>query len=282
MPVASRAVWTLALVAIPVAMSVGCSPQTPTSAQTSFAWPQGARAALSLTFDDARESQLDVGVPLLAEHDARVTFYLTANDMRGRGDAWKRAAAAGHELGNHTLVHPCSGNFPWARARALEDYTLDRMRTELVEANRQIAAATGVTPVTFAYPCGQTFVGRADRVVSIVPLVHELFLAGRGWLDEGPNDPAFVDRAQLFGYPMDDVTFADVKPALDDAIARGQWLVLAGHDIGEGPGRQVTRVSMLRELLTYARAPSRGVWVETVARVAEHVKRPQSTGAVSK
>ena len=282
MPVASRAVLTLALVAIPVATSVSCSLQTPTSAQTSFAWPQGARAALSLSFDDARESQLDVGVPLLAEHEARVTFYLTANDVGGRGDAWKRTAAAGHELGNHTLVHPCSGNFPWARARALENYTLDRMRTELVEANRRIAAATGVTPVTFAYPCGQTFVGRADRVVSIVPLVHELFLAGRGWLDEGPNDPAFVDRAQLFGYPMDDVTFADLKPALDDAIERGQWLVLAGHDIGEGPGRQVTRVSMLRELLAYARAPSRGVWVDTVARVAEHVKRAQATGEVSK
>ena len=282
MPAASRTVLTLALVAIPAASSLGCSPQTPTSAQTSFAWPQGARAALSLSFDDARESQLDVGVPLLAEHEARVTFYLTANDLRGRGDAWKRAAAAGHELGNHTLVHPCSGNFPWARARALENYTLDRMRTELVEANRRIAAATGVTPVTFAYPCGQTFVGRADRVVSIVPLVHELFLAGRGWLDEGPNDPAFVDRAQLFGYPMDNVTFADLKPALDDAIERGQWLVLAGHDIGEGPGRQVTRVSMLRELLAYARAPSRGVWVDTVARVAEHVKRWQATGAVSK
>ena len=48
----------------------------------------------------------------------------------------------------------------------------------------------------------------ATGVASLVPLVHELFLAGRGWLDEGPNDPAFVDRAQLFGYPMDDVTFA--------------------------------------------------------------------------
>jgi peptidoglycan-N-acetylglucosamine deacetylase len=282
MPVASRGVLMLALAAIPVVTSVGWSPQAPASAQSSFTWPQGARAALSLTFDDARESQLDVGVPLLAEHGIHVTFYLTANDMRGRADAWKRAAAAGHELGNHTLVHPCSGNFAWARAHALEDYTLEGMRTELVEANRQIAAATGITPVTFAYPCGQTFVGRADRVVSIVPLVHELFLAGRGWLDEGPNDPVFVDRAQLFGYPMDDVTFAKLKPALDDAIARGQWLVLAGHDIGQAPGHQVTRVSMLRELLPYARAPSRGVWVDTVARVAEHVKRTQGTGAISK
>jgi len=282
MPIAPRALLTLALVAIAIPASLGGSKQPAPPAPPPFAWPDGARAALSLTFDDARESQLDVGVPLLAKHEARVTFYLTGNALRDRGDAWKRAAASGHELGNHTLVHPCSGNFPWARARALEDYTLDRMRTELAEANREIAAATGVTPVTFAYPCGQTFVGRGDRVVSIVPLVNELFLAGRGWLNEGPNDPAFVDRAQLFGYPMDDVAFADLKPALDDAIARGQWLVLAGHDIGEGPGRQVTRLSMLRELLAYVRAPSRGVWMDTVARVAEHVKRTQTKQAVSK
>jgi hypothetical protein len=52
--------------------------------------------------------------------------------------------------------------------------------------------------------------------------------------------------------------------------------VLAGHDIGDRPGRQVTRVSMLRELLTYAQAPSRGVWVDTVARVARHVKRART------
>jgi peptidoglycan-N-acetylglucosamine deacetylase len=279
MAVASRA-FTLALVLVLVAAAGRSAPQLPASpAAPPFAWPHGARAALSLTFDDARESQLDVGVPLFAEHETRVTFYLTADNIRERGAQWKRAAAAGHELGNHTMVHPCSGNFPWARTRALEDYTLDRMRAELLEANRSIAAATGVTPVTFAYPCGQTFVGRAGRAASIVPLVHELFLAGRGWLDEGPNDPAFLDRAQLFGYPMDDATFADLKPVLDDAVERGQWLVLAGHDIGEGPGRQITRVSMLRELLTDARAPSRGVWVDTVARVAEHVRRTQAIPA---
>ena len=173
---------------------------------------------------------------------------LPTTSARRAGD-WRHAAAAGHELGNHTTTHPCSGNFPWSRARALEDHTLDRIRAEMVDANRLIAQATGVTPATFAYPCGQKFVGRGAGVTSYVPVVHELFLAGRGWLDEAPNDPAFVDRAQIFGYSMDDMEFSELKPAVDDAIAAGQWLVLAGHDIGTTPGRQVTRVSMLRELL---------------------------------
>jgi len=226
------------------------------------------RAAVSLSFDDARESQLTVGVPLLAESGAKVTFYLTAGSLGEHAAAWRRAAAAGHELGNHTMVHPCSGNFAWARERALEDYTLDRMRAELVEANRTIERATGTVPRTFAYPCGQTFVGRGAGTASFVPLVSELFLAGRGWLGETSNDPSFVDRAQLLGYPMDDVEFAALKPVVDEAIAGGRWLVLAGHDIGHEPGPQVTRVSMLRELLTYLRAPERKVLVDTVGRVS--------------
>jgi peptidoglycan/xylan/chitin deacetylase (PgdA/CDA1 family) len=232
-----------------------------------------------LSFDDARESQLDVGVPLFAATGTRVTFYLTATNATSRAPEWRKAAAAGHELGNHTATHPCSGNFPWARARALEEYTVERMRAELLDANRTIEEATGVKPVTFAYPCGQKFVGRGRDARSVVPLVHELFLAGRGWLDEAPNDPAFVDRAQAFGYPMDDVEFSALKAVVDDAIARGQWLLLAGHDIGTAPGRQVTRVSMLRELLAYAREPSRGVWVDTVARVAGHIERTQPASA---
>jgi peptidoglycan/xylan/chitin deacetylase (PgdA/CDA1 family) len=278
MALASRALATSALVTLMLAGPAGRTRQAPPSGTPPFAWPQGVRAAVSLTFDDARDSQLDVGVPLFAEFRTHVTFYLTANAVGPRRADWKRAASAGHELGNHTMVHPCSGNFPWARKRALEDYTPGRMRTELIDANQSIAAATGVVPVTFAYPCGQTFVGRAESVASVVPLVHELFLAGRGWLDEGPNDPAFVDRAQLFGYPMDDMAFSQLKTVVDDALARGQWLVLAGHDIGAGTGRQVTRVSTLRELLTYLQAPARGVWVDTVARVAEHVKRMQPPG----
>lgn len=229
------------------------------------------RAAVSLSFDDARESQLTAGIPLFEQYRTAVTFYLTGGEIGDRGPAWRRAAEAGHEMGNHTMVHPCSGNFAWARDRALEEYTLERMRAELIEANRVIERTTGVEPSTFAYTCGQTFVGRGRSTDSLVPLVSELFLAGRGWLGETSNDPAYVDLAQLIGYPMDDVDFAELKPVVDEAIAGGRWLVLAGHDIGEEPGPQVTRVSMLRELLTYLGAPERKVWVDTVGRVAAHV-----------
>ena len=253
--------------------ALGKRPMSAGQTAAAFAWPDGKRAAVSLSFDDARESQLDQGLSVLAETGTKVTFYLTANNLGTRAADWRKAAAAGHELGNHSTVHPCSGNFAWSRARALEDFTLDRMRQELNDATRAIEAATGVRPVTFAYPCGQTFVGRGRGVASYVPLVSELFISGRLWLSEAPNDPTYVDLAQLFGYPMDDVDFSGLEPIVRDAIDRGQWLVLAGHDIGTIPGKQVTRVEMLRALTRYLHASDRHVWVDAVGAVATYVQR---------
>jgi peptidoglycan/xylan/chitin deacetylase (PgdA/CDA1 family) len=244
----------------------------PSGAGAPFVWPDGKRAALSLTFDDARPSQLTAGVPLFEELGVAVTFYLSPANIGDRAATWRQAARAGHELANHSMTHQCSGNFAWSRDRALEDFTLDRMRAEMIDASRAIEAATGIKPTTFAYPCGQTFVGRGDRVSSYVPLVSELFLAGRGWKAESPNDPSFVDLAQVMGYPMDDAEFEELAPTVEDAIARGQWLVLAGHDIGAERGPQVTRVSMLRALLADLRRPERGVWIDTVANVASYVR----------
>ena len=76
-------------------------------------WPDGKKAAVSLSFDDARLSQVDTGIPVLDEFEVKATFYLSVEAMRERLDGWKKAAANGHEIGNHSMTHPCSGNFAW-------------------------------------------------------------------------------------------------------------------------------------------------------------------------
>lgn len=227
--------------------------------------------ALSLSFDDGRESQVTQGLPVFARHGARVTLYVVPSAVERALEGWKRAAAAGHEIGNHSLTHSCSGNFAFSRQKALEDKTVDAMRQELIEANRRISTLLGVPPPrTFAYPCGQTFVGRGRTTASYVPVVADLFLAGRGWLDEAANDPVHVDLAQTFGVEMDGKDFAQIRPLLDEARRTGAWLVLAGHDIG-ADGRQTTRIAMLDELLAHARQPANGIWLATVAEAAAHI-----------
>lgn len=79
-----------------------------------FSMAGGIKAAISLSFDDARLSQVDVGTPLFDQYGVKATFVLVPSAVEKRLDQWKRAAAAGHELGNHTLYHPCSGNFSWS------------------------------------------------------------------------------------------------------------------------------------------------------------------------
>jgi len=260
-----------------IVTSTGCSPSNLQSKEPSslegrwdFSWPAGKRAAISLTFDDARFSQIDNGLPLLDEYGTKATFYVLIRPLEERLSDWKKAAANGHEIGNHTMTHPCSGNFPFARERALENYTLDKMRNELEESNNIIERLLGVRPVTFAYPCGQKYVGRGRNLKSYVPLVAEEFLAGRGWMDEWANDPAFCDMAQLMGVELDGKDFEQVKQLFDRTLVNGGWLVFCGHDIGEG-GRQTTRSSTLKAICEYAQDPANGLWLDTVEEIASYI-----------
>jgi hypothetical protein len=175
-------------------------------------------------------------------------------------------------MGNHTLSHPCTGNFPWSRAHALEDYTLERMDEELAVANAEIQRLTGRTPQTFGYPCGQKYVGRGVDLQSYIPLIARRFAAGRGFRDEAINDPVFCDPAQLSGIDFDTLTFAECLVWVERAVREGGWLVFAGHDVGDS-GFQVVRRDTLDALCAYCRDPANGVWIDTVAAVANAVRR---------
>lgn len=239
---------------------------------STISWPAGKRAAVSLTFDDGRLSQTDVGTTLLDRYGVKATFFVMPSSVRQRLAGWKKATANGHEIGNHSLTHPCSGNFLWARQKALEDYTLEKMRNELVQSNDSIQQLLGVTPEVFAYPCGQKIVGRGLQAKTYIPLVAELFVLGRGWLDEAPNDPAYCDFAQVTGVEMDGKDFDHIRPILEKARESGQWLVLAGHEMGES-GVQTTRLSMLKTLIEYAQNPANGIWIAPAGTVAKYIKQ---------
>jgi hypothetical protein len=251
--------------------------KTPASAKRieNFHWPEGKRAAISLSFDDARASQVSRGIPILDEYGVKATFFVLVEPMGKQLDGWKKAVANGHEIGNHSLVHACSGNFPFSRDKALEDYTLGQMRHELLQANDTIEDLLGVRSVSFAYPCGQKFVGRGRNFKSYVPLVAELFLAGRGWMDEWANDPTFCDMANLMGVELDGKSFEQVKSIMDRTLMDGGWLIFAGHEIGDG-GRQTTLTSTLRQLCQYAQDPANGIWLDSVGNVAHYIDEQRS------
>jgi peptidoglycan/xylan/chitin deacetylase (PgdA/CDA1 family) len=237
-----------------------------------FRWPDGRRAAVSLTWDDARPSQVDVGVPILNRYGIRGTFYLLPRNMRGRVAKWRAAAAQGHEIGNHSLRHPCTGNFVgWqTRATMLENYSLGRMERELLKANRILGAALGVRPTSFAYCCGQSFVGRGRRLRSYVPLVARLFVVGQAGYSETYASPERCDLAQVPSIKFDNKTFDELRVTVDAAVADGCWLILFGHEVGGARARQTTSAGALRRLCAHLRSRPE-IWVDTVTAVGRHI-----------
>jgi peptidoglycan/xylan/chitin deacetylase (PgdA/CDA1 family) len=240
---------------------------------------------VSLCFDDGKPSQYQLALPALRRHGFRASFYLMTGRLeaaspRVRGDIlarWRELVVDGHEIGNHTRTHPCSANFAWIQkpARGLEDLSIDDMRVEIDEAQRFLEQAFGIRPRTFAYPCGQTFVGRGLSQKSYVPLVASAFLVGRGFNAEGPALPLRCDLSCVPALSMDNKDAASLRMLVDAAMEGGHWLILVGHSIAERNGPYTTHIGALNELLTYLKETH--VWVDTVERIGSHLAQYRGT-----
>lgn len=239
-----------------------------------FAWPNGKQCAVSLSFDDGRVTQIDHGVSILDSNNVKATFYVTPPLMEQRIDQWRTVAQSGHEIGNHTVTHPCTGNLAFTRANAIEDYTLDRMDAELTQASAIIEDKLGVTPRTFAYPCGGTFLGRGETAASYIPLVAKRFLAGRGYWEPYPNAPGQCDLAHLLGCSFDALSFDQVKTLINRTIDENGWLILVGHDVRPNDWQGVDP-STLHEICQYLKSEDE-VWTDTIASIAAHVRDERS------
>ena len=79
-----------------------------TAEAVNLVWPKGKQAAVSLTYDVGLPVHYTLAGPLLEHHNLRATFYPPIyGDLRLHPDCWRELATAGHELGNHTVFHPC-------------------------------------------------------------------------------------------------------------------------------------------------------------------------------
>lgn len=236
-------------------------------------FPEGVSVAVSLSFDDARASQLE-GVRILDDHGLRATFYVLPSGLAAAPERWRSVARAGHEIGNHSSTHPCSANFDFAATNALEDRTMQDIAEDVDAASATIHELVGVPPRTFAYPCGQSFAGRGRQRRSYVPIIAERFLAGRGYGSEVGNVPGRCDLAHLDAYTVDGLDAGALQSLVAAGMARGEWVILAGHDIGAGGPQTVPA----RELDMLCRRLARDdrVWVAPVVEVAERVAPAQA------
>lgn len=150
-------------------------------AQSSDTW-NGKTCAVVLTYDDAIDIDLDHVVPALDSAGLKGTFYLIGSSpvVTKRISEWRKAAAEGHELGNHSLFHPCDGTKSGRSfvnpETDLSKYTVHRAVAEIRQNNVLLNAIDGKKERTFAYPC-------ADLTINgqpFYPALKNEFVAARG------------------------------------------------------------------------------------------------------
>lgn len=126
----------------------------------------------------------------------------------------------------------------------------------------------------FAYPCGQTFVGRGPRTQSYVPVVAELFGVGRTFNHRFANSPAHWDLAQVACISSDGLSFEELRPRLEETLDDGGWLVLGGHEVGDTGDLETTAVETLEAVVEWCR--ERRIWIDTVGSVGRHIASAHS------
>ncbi len=254
-------------------------------ANISAGWPEGVAGAVSLSFDDGSQSQLDIALPILEEYGLLGTFYInpSGEDWLERLAPWRDASQRGHEIGNHTVEHICCRNYsPSPDRKSLESSTLDEIEADVAEADQRLDALIPERPArTFCYPCYQSYVGEGSTRQSYVPVIARRFPAARG-RGEAANEPALTDLHYLSSWPVAGwMSGEQLCGFAADAAAKKRWAILTFHQFQVEPASAWVPASAdhapplpaaaFRTLCEYLRDEGERIWTAPVVTVARHV-----------
>jgi sialate O-acetylesterase len=232
---------------------------------------KGKKCAVVLTYDDALNVHLDNVIPALDSLSLKGSFYLTASSdaARNRIKDWRAAAANGHELGNHTLYHPCDATSPgmsWVKPEYdLSRYSLIKIQDEIKMCNAFLKSIDGKTKRTFAFTCGHKKVAEGEFIQTL----SDEFVAARAVRHEmhslNEQDPMDIDC-----YGMSGETGAKMIELVKQAQQSGQLLVFLFHGVG---GEHALNVSSQAhsQLLHYLKENEKDIYVDTMLNMAEHI-----------
>ncbi len=241
-----------------------------------FEWPDGAEAAVALTYDDGIDAHLDRAAVDLDAVGLKGTFYVPGHSpsLAKRLEEWRAMATRGHELGNHTVFHPClrkaaSGAIrDWVNPEwILENYTPRRYASEVAAMNTTLAAVDGLSERTFAYTCCDLTAGGESVVGGIRPM----FPAARGGGDrEVVANLKSIDFYNVPSWAVEDVSGDELIAFVREAVDAGGLAVIMFHGV-EGPYLSVSREAH-RTLLAWLAAHREEIWTDTFLSVTGHIR----------
>lgn len=237
------------------------------------------KSAVVLTYDDALNVDLDNVVPALDSLGLKGTFFLIASSpaFTQRLEEWKKVASDKHELGNHTLFHPCDGSQP-GRSFVTPDYDLAsysvrRMTDEIKMTNAVLKAVDGKDEHTFAYPCGDTKIG---GVSYLDPIKGDL-AAARGVQGEMVQKNN-VDLYNIGSYMINGQSGDELIALVKKAMQTNSMIVFLFHGVGREHSLNVS-LAAHSKLLHFLKDHENEIWNPTFIEAAKYIK---ATGAAKK
>ena len=243
---------------------------------TSFQWPENRKAAVSLAYDDALDSQLDNAIPALDRHGLKGSFYLQLSSppVGKRMAEWRAAAGNGHELGNHTLFHQCSGSMQgreWVEPqRDLDKTTAAQMQDQVRMANVMLAAIDGRHERTMTVPCGDVL-AEGKNYIELVASEFVAIKLGPGTVV--PDMYKLDLQAVPVGVPVD-VSGQQLIAWVQEAARLGTMANFTFHGIG-GDHLAVSSDAH-EELLAYLAAHREVYWTDTFLNLTKYVRKQQA------
>lgn len=243
------------------------------AAASPFAWPDGKKAAIVLTYDDALDSHLDVAGPQLEAAGLRATFFLNGGFEPSRVARWRGLVQAGHELGNHSMFHPCPRDaFPMDPQFNAERYTTTGMLREIGAMNTLLHAIDGKRDRTYSVPCSVSLAGGVDYTDALK--ASGLVRYVRTGVPSGGviRDPMMLDpyRVPSRSFP-ETATAEDLIAYVQEVQRVGGMGVFMFHGVG---GDYLTVSAQAHQgLLRYLKANEAGIWVAPFAEVMDQATR---------
>ncbi|MDQ3814885.1 MAG: polysaccharide deacetylase family protein [Armatimonadota bacterium] len=241
-------------------------------------WPNGAQAAVCLSYDDTLPCHHQLVGPVLEDHGLRGTFYTPIRrDLIDNTAAWRQLAERGHELGNHTIFHPCrreaaAGGTCLENWNNLVNFTAARFRNEVEVANFVLHLIDGKAERTYGNTCHDVFIGPTEARERIEPILADFFVAARGECTNQPAIPATADLANLGTTAADGHTFIEWRECVEQAVAVGGLLIFTFHGVGRGYQRiQVAEQEHL-QLVRWLRDNRDRIWTAPVIEAARRLR----------
>lgn len=218
-----------------------------------FAWPEGARAAISLTFDGGHPEHWELVAPILAEHEIRGTFFVTVPSVLEHPDEWRRVVAAGHEIGSHS-------HYGITNDGSLPAWTLEMVKDDLRMTDKGLVEILEC-PITSFARAGH----RSEAADGDFRKILSNYFSGIRSFETGVNDAHEVDL-----YDVKRFLWSDLSGPVESCLPEeAQWSV-ATFDRFFGL-EYMAAEDDLRVLIGHLKRRN-DIWVAPFAEVVAHIK----------